>query len=424
MYLFFIRQFNDIDHITPIVWKMRDDGDPVRVYCLNPAYDIRSDYRLSFLRECGVKIMYIYDELLTPLGIRHRLMRFASRVCFYTSNRLKSSSKGPFASFTYRAHRRTYKIAKKIFNDTKTRFYDRSWATALLKLSAPQALCFDHINPGRHVVEALLDAAETLSIPTFALPHGVFIYTNKDVRTGTTQESRVDKFNRFDYIVTQNTLRKDVLVRAGVKPEKIHVLGSVRYSDEWMVQNKSILPKKMDARLGDSTRLKAVFMTTRFSYKIDVDRMLKTFDLLAAIDNLHLLIKPHTRSGEEAKIYDHLAVSSVSDLSSVELCEWADIVFVIGSSILIEPLKLNKPVLYLKYLHTNTTQYEEMGACWIINDETELKDAMHTLKNDRTAVPYTTAAVDNFLSEIIYGGRNTNSVLDTYKSFIVDNKTK
>jgi hypothetical protein len=424
MYLFFVRQFNDIDHLTPIVWKMQEDGDPVRVYCLNPAYDIRSDYRLSFLRKRGVKITYIYDELLTPLGIWHRLLRLANRVCFYISNRFKSLDSGPFAFLAYRAHRRAYKTAKKIFNATKTRFYDRSWATALLKSSAPQALCFDHINPGRHVVEVLLDAAETLSIPTFALPHGVFIYTNKDVRTGTTEESRVDKFNRFDYIVTQNRLRRDVLVRAGVRPEKIHVLGSVRYSDEWMAQNKLILPRKMDARLRGSTRLRAVFMTTRFSYKIDVDRMLKTFDRLAAIDNLHLLIKPHTRSGEEAKIYDHLAVTSVSDLSSVELCEWADIVFVIGSSILIEPLKLNKPVLYLRYLHGNTTQYEEMGSCWIINDETELMKAMHTLLNDPTAVPYPTVAVDSFLAEIIYGGTKTKGVLDTYRSFIVNNTAK
>jgi hypothetical protein len=40
MHLFFVRDFNDIDHITPVVWKMKGDNHPVAVYCLNPEYDI------------------------------------------------------------------------------------------------------------------------------------------------------------------------------------------------------------------------------------------------------------------------------------------------------------------------------------------------------------------------------------------------
>jgi 3-deoxy-D-manno-octulosonic-acid transferase len=92
---------------------------------------------------------------------------------------------------------------------------------------------------------------------------------------------------------------------------------------------------------------------------------------------------------------------------------------VIGSSILVEPLKQGKPVLYLKYLHENTTQYEELGACWIINDETELKDALRSLRNDKTKVPYTEENVTRFLSEIIYGGQSERDVLGDYEDFIV-----
>jgi hypothetical protein len=53
MYLFFVRHFNDIDHITPVVWKMKKDNYPVAVYCINPRYDIWSDYRLCFLKNQG-----------------------------------------------------------------------------------------------------------------------------------------------------------------------------------------------------------------------------------------------------------------------------------------------------------------------------------------------------------------------------------
>ena len=422
MYLFFIRQFNDIDHIVPIVWKMWSDGQPVSVFCLNPAYDLGCDYRLAFLRSKGVNVRYIYDEHPPRLDVRHRSMRLASRLFYAASHRLNVSTSGFWGAATDALQQHTAKLGKKFFKDTKKSYYDLPWAQWLLKRTAAQALCFDHINPGQHVVDVLLKAAEELSIPTFALPHGVFIYTNNDVRSGSTEEDRFDKFNRFDYIVTQNALRRDVLVRAGVDAAKIHVLGSARYSDEWMAQNKTLLPRKMDTRSLADSGLKAVFMTTRFAYKIDVPRMLKTFDLLAAVDNLQLLVKPHTRSGGEAKIYDSLPLSNVSDLSSVELCEWADIVLVIGSSILIEPLKLNKPVLYLKYLHTNTTQYEEMGACWTIHDEQELLQALAALQRNRHDVPYSQADANSFLAEIVYGGEQKRDVLQVYAQFIVSRR--
>ena len=71
MYLFFVRDFNDIDHITPIVWKMKGDGHPVAVYCMNPEYDIQSDYRLNFLKELGVKVDFIYNAFDEQLGWLH-----------------------------------------------------------------------------------------------------------------------------------------------------------------------------------------------------------------------------------------------------------------------------------------------------------------------------------------------------------------
>ena len=61
MYLFCVRHFNDVDHITPIVWKMNQDNYAVAVYCINPRYDIENDYRLKFLKEQGVTVESIYD---------------------------------------------------------------------------------------------------------------------------------------------------------------------------------------------------------------------------------------------------------------------------------------------------------------------------------------------------------------------------
>jgi hypothetical protein len=187
-----------------------------------------------------------------------------------------------------------------------------------------------------------------------------------------------------------------------------------------MTQNKKIMPKNMNSNPETPGRLKAVFMTTRFAYRIDVERMLKTFELLSELEGIKMVVKPHTRTGKEAKVYQNIPLTDVAEFSSVELCEWADVVLVIGSSILIEPLKQGKPVLYLKYLHENTTQYEEFDACWTIHDEAELKGALLSLRENKTKVPYTDENIDRFLSEIINGGKDERDVLGDYEGFIVN----
>ena len=187
-----------------------------------------------------------------------------------------------------------------------------------------------------------------------------------------------------------------------------------------MAQNNKILPRKIKLADDNSGKLKVIFMTTRPHYRIDVERMLKTFNLLAKLDGIEVMVKPHTRSGKEATMYANLPLSNVADVSSVELCEWADVTLVIASSIIIETLIRRKPTLYLQYLHENTTEYEKMGACWPIHSETELQEALLSLKDGQKDMPYTDENVDRWLTEIVYGGRRERDVLQDYEQFIVD----
>jgi hypothetical protein len=68
MYLFFVRHFNDIDHIVPVVWEMAMDNYAVAVYCLNPEYN---------------------------LGIFHRFLSFLFLLCFA----IKRNSENNFGSY-------------------------------------------------------------------------------------------------------------------------------------------------------------------------------------------------------------------------------------------------------------------------------------------------------------------------------------
>jgi hypothetical protein len=420
MYLFFIRAFNDIDHITPIVWKMRESQYPVAVYCLNPAYDLENDYRIDFLRKLGIEVDHIYKAFDQRLGSLHRVLRSLTFLFFHIHRnidkgaRYRSSNLArKLGNYAERTGLSLYKLCRKLF-------YGQNWAHDVLEQSGAKLLCFDWVRPKRFVVEVLLQSAKKMAIPVLSLPHGVFIYTKDLVLSKFREEGRIfDKYNHYDYVIVQNELFKNFISSSGVDRDKILVLGSARYCDEWMKQNNKIIPRIMKHNDKSENTLKVVFMSTRFAYSIHVERMYRTLDMLSSLNGVEVLIKPHTRTGKEGQFYENLPLPVVDQISSVELCGWADVMLVIGSSILIETQVQKKPVLYLKYLHDNTTLYEEFGACWTIHDEDELKDALLSLQENRKDVPYKDDNVNQFISEIIYGGPRERDVLKDYVQFIV-----
>jgi hypothetical protein len=148
--------------------------------------------------------------------------------------------------------------------------------------------------------------------------------------------------------------------------------------------------------------------------------MHNTVDLLASINEVEAVVKPHTRLGRESHLFDNMQLPNVSHVLTSELCEWADVVLIIGSSVITEALMQGKPVLYLKYLHANTMLFEECGACWTIYNETELEQALRSLRKKSMDVPYGNENVNRFLSEVVYGGANNRDVLGDYVKFITN----
>jgi hypothetical protein len=418
MYLFFVRHFNDIDHMTPVAWKMKKNGHSVAVFSINPRYDIFSDYRLLFLKNQGVIVDSIYQAYRSQSNWLQRFVSSLTNKCLATS-----AKQTPYQSETSLS---TFKLPRKLnrltgsllFKLNRMLCFDDRWATFFLKSTGAEALCFDHISPKLYVVNALLKVAQKLAIPTFSLPHGVLLYTNENAKPKATDIRRFNKFDRYDYVLVTNNLRKVFLTRAGLSEKKIFVLGSARYCQEWLQQNRQIMPRILNS--GDNTRdaLKVVFMPSKPQCQVDLKRLKTTCSILASIEGIEVMIKPHTRSGGERHLMGAAQLPVVSHMLTAELCEWADVMLVVGSSVITEMIMSGKPALYLKYLHDNTTLFEEIGACWTIHDEQELKLALSSLRDHRGNVPYSEADVGNYVNEVVFGGRSKMDVLSEYEKFI------
>jgi hypothetical protein len=419
MYLFLVRHFNDIDHITPIAWKMITDGYPVAVYCMDPRYDIANDYRLDFLKSKGAAVDHLHTADARQGDPFYKFLHWLMNKSFsvQTSYRVCNLRQADILSIVFEklvriAGRLTYKLMRKMY-------YHTGWARSILEQTAAKVVCFDYVMPRSYVVNAFLKAAKEISVPTLSLPHGIQLYTNEATKPKSTDTRRFAKFNRFDYIIAPNRLRKEILIKSGVSGAKITVLGSARYCSEWLEQNIKIVPKVLDNKGSSSGRLKVVLMSSKPQCSMDVARMVNTFGILADLDEIEACIKPHTRVGGSKDIFENIQLPNVSHVLTAELCEWADVMLVVGSSVITEALMRGKPALYLKYLHANTTLSEEMGACWIIHNEAELKDALLSLHTDKTQVPYEEKNIAKFISEIVHGGAANSDVLDAYEKFIV-----
>jgi len=422
MYLFFIRHFNDIDHTTPVVWEMVRNNYPVSVYCLNTSYDIHDDYRIAFLKSIGVDVDYLYNDACQDLGWWHQILCSLYLFNFAIERWTNKIGYWPLSPIVKKIGEYARIAGDRLFETTKNKFYDTHWASDFIGRKNAKALCFDWVKPRHSVVDVLLKAADRMDIPVLAMPHGVFVYTNKNITIESRPLETYDKLNQYDGVVVQNELFREFMMRSGLKGEKISVLGSARYCKEWIQQNKKILPRTLDSDSNSSNRLRIVFMTTKLRYRINIEKLLSTLNLLTNFGGIDVKIKPHTRTAKESYIYENIPLVNAAETSSVELCEWADVIMVIGSSIILEPLIESKPVLYLKYLHENTTIYEEYGACWIIRSEDELKDALNDLKRNRKKVAYSAESVNHFISDIIYNNHTERDILKDYIDFIVSFK--
>jgi hypothetical protein len=419
MYLFFVRHFNDIDHLTPVVWKLQKDSYPVAVFCMNFRYDIKQDYRLRFLQDQGVTVDYLYDAFYEKRDPVHQFLYSLFRTCYHAEQKLTQDYQSPsgllpklLGQLVGLAGTMFYKIARLIY-------YGHRWARSVLERTNAQAVCFDYIMPRLYVVDAFLKAARKMSIPILALPHGIQLYTNEITKPKSTEARRFAKFNRFDFIIATNKLRKDFLVKAGVAEDKIAVLGSARYCRAWLEQNNEIVPAAAAKFSGSSEKLKVVLMPSKPQCRLDMERMFASCRLIAELNGIEAVIKPHTRTHTIGQ-FGNYPLPDVSHLLTADLCGWADVLLVVGSSVMTEALMRGKPVLYLKYLHDNTTLFEELGACWIIHNEVELKNALVSLQTQKADVPYGKESVAAFLSQVVYGGDRNRDVLDAYEQFIVN----
>jgi len=428
MIVFFVRRFNDIDHMTPVISKIAEHGEhDVMVLSLDPSYNMWKNPCIVFLKtKFNITFDYIYN-IYKPTKM-HSFLAFLmcsrySHNSWWRSLR-RFFRKDAIIHMSEFFAQCCFDIVRKIFCcnltvDRKKKYYHQDWAEGFLKRFGVQILIFDWVKNYQNVTGSLIAAANKMKIPTVGLPNGGMVWT-----VNSWEKEDVSIYGEsylFDFIVSPNENAKKVFIKGGISPERSHVLGSARFCSEWMnVYPNVYLGQQFISKQNDKSKLRVVYMEGGIKVLSDKKALIKMIREISSLDFIDLVIKPKSRSNR-LQILELACFGQVTpNVSSFLLCKWADVVIVGISSIYLEVLGQKKVLLYPKFLFRRTVHFEQMGVAWIVNEHKEMIEVLYSLKNDLSSKPYSERAVENLFTEIVNGGVVNRDVLGEYRDFILE----
>ena len=388
-YLFVLNNFNDVDQTMPLLVRLLDGGDHIRVLCLSD-YALKDDERIDYLKRYSeFKIL----EIVVLKYFRHRssvLVRIAKRL---------------------------------ILNHVI--------ALAILRRNRIDACIYGWCDPRYKGFQTrVFSSARMLGIPNICVPHGQNIFLNWDVNTHLVAYHAktgcwpdFSPRNKYDSYIVQSEHHRELKIAWGMEPKKVLALGSMRFSPAWIQRHLEICSPYNGFSNNVLPAIRIVFFVPHWHYNVDIK---KTVGLIQEIGNEEgtlLAVKAHTRGdGLSREVIDSLSTNSKIDLDaqapSSSLIDWSDIVINFGSSIGLEAIVRKKIVINPFFLHTNKTVYDQSGVVYDAQTSMQVLSVIKDVKNG-TLVSLGSNAFEPFMLSEIFAGEKSTEPVSRYKSLLI-----
>lgn len=363
--LFFLRHYNDIDHITPVIAKWVEAGNCCDIVLLKKT-KLNDDFRIQFLSTLkNVRITRLYKIL--PL---HEFIGWQLQTLLL-NQRVQRSFLGIWIGALTRKFDRQKRM--RVWNAVSNRLLNRSFSD-----HAGGIVVFDWITRNSPIclewVETIVSLAQTKGLRAISLPHGDSPHASQLIRHGEWKMGPDDMYSAgliFDRLVVPNLLCAKRF-QPFIDDTSLAILGSPRYCDEWLSRIKAIIPPSPLTR--SDSQLKISFFLRKNDFTIFWEEIGEIIHMIAAIPGTELVIKPHTRGGWRQSLTRDKTVLKLQNVRvaednehSIHLMDWADVMIDLATSVVFEAIKAKKPVLAADYLHAGRSTIAEYMP------ETELK---------------------------------------------------
>ncbi|SFP76961.1 hypothetical protein SAMN05216419_101838 [Nitrosomonas cryotolerans] len=412
--LFFLRHYNDIDHIVPVISEWVHSGHHCDVVIIGKAGFIK-DFRIEFLKKLdGVRVIHIRQLLSLMEFMRWRLQMLL----------LVRSSHHSFMGPLIKLLAEIYDSKRRglIWHRTARYLFEYGF-----KEGQQGVIVFDWIERNSAIcvewVEVVVAMARTRGLGTVSLPHGDSPHASQLIRHGEWRLQPDISFSAagmFDQVVVPNELCSKRF-RPFLDARKIAILGSPRYCDEWLARLALLLPPsplvRSDSRLKIAIFLRKANFTTFWE---EVEEMVR---MIAAFPGVELMIKPHTRGGwkqslTKSTVLRRLPNVTMADdgIHSTHLMNWSDVIIDLATSVVFEAVKASKPVLAADYLHAGRSALAEFMPETALHCRDDVYEKIDYFLSHGCDVFYIEAHRQRFLREMLdVGGTD---VLPRYVSLL------
>lgn len=412
-YMFIVREFNDIDHFTPLLDALcTKENYKVSLFASNIAILEIENENINYLKkQHGLTLEYLLAEIKLPIW-----SKIAKKI--YLSIHIKTLNLVIAEKLRW-ALDRILLVLLLFFSRNQIKSNSK-WAENIIKRVNPDVIIFDWTYPDIFPNKPIVEIAKRESIPVIALPHGLNIWTNFD-HTIQGKSSRNRSFEGFDYVVSQGSLATSHLKHEGWPSEKIIEIGSMRFSREWLAKYGEIFTRKRLDRIDAGEKIKVVLFLSKPKYQGKVENVKKYIKFLASRDDICLVIKPHTRRMKVdflKNITDNYSAHLTYDSSSYELSQWCDIGIVYGSSIGLQILADGKLLIYPTEFDRNNSIYEKYSSACIVNDLDSMEKELNNFKVQKEIDYYTQDNVNSLFENEVYAGNLDRNLINDQLDFL------
>lgn len=392
--IFFIRGFNGLDHMTPIIYGLRQDHPRVVCKCVLTDFTLSlTHWQIEYLKTLKVEVLSIVEVSgwsAEAANTVHFSTEYVPSVFQKIKNRLNGRSL---------KRERAVRLLDSINAETTIKKIIRGYANPILIFD------FDH----RELTRRLINQAKKIGIRTIGVPHGVtlgrgFELLSDEVNTKI-YPSVQPSFPVDEAFVANHFERKLTLARGAISPDRLAVIGSPRFSDEWVAIRDRLVVRANFAP-PTTENLKVAFFATKPEGRCDVEKTKQVLEAIAGLPGVTLLVKGHTRG----PIFSYLESSRWdtcgSEIDSSLIIQWADLALFTHSSIILESVSKNKTVGFLKFITIGRVVHEKVDMSWELNSVDQARQFILRLCEDRHLRTYSERQRHEFVRQFIspFGG--------------------
>ena len=156
------------------------------------------------------------------------------------------------------------------------RLYDIEWARAFLLESNVGALVVDWGDVDRFIYRPISSAANELHITKVGVPHGMKLFLDENWTTRQVNEAPTNWAEAYGWMTdlvveSENSRERYSLPGYGFDAERMHVLGSARFCEEWQEVYESLVPRRLSRT--QSSRLKVLYFDHTGAFRINTDEI-------------------------------------------------------------------------------------------------------------------------------------------------------